>query len=139
MRTKTNAFIIVFFAIQLLLPLPGFIDDGYERRGRFSWNMYANVNRVRASYAFVTPEGEQIPIDYKTHFNNRFRATMVFHRLALPKFHAYLCEELEEQYPDGKLYGHVKRKYNDKDEQDLTPAYGVDLCTADNYGVLSRP
>lgn len=135
MRIRTNAFIIAFFALQLLLPIRGFVYDGYETRGRFSWNMYANVNRVRANYAWVTPEGEQIPFNYKEYFNNRFRATLVHHRVTLPKFHAFLCEELEKKHPGGRLYGHVKRKFNDGPEVDLTPPYGADLCTLPNYGV----
>lgn len=134
MRIVTNTFIIVFLAVQVSIPIRGFVLDKSETRARFSWNMYAKVHQVKASYLYRTADGEQVKFNYKDYFNNPDRATMVHQRDTLPVFHAYLCETLKAEDDRIELYGKVIYRINGGESIELV-AYGDDLCAAPNYGV----
>lgn len=137
MRTLTNILIIAFLAVQLLLPLRGFIHNPFETRARFSWNMYAKKHEVKVFYYYLTPRGDRVPINYKTHFNNPARATLVHHRDTLPEFHAYLCDVIKQLDQRNQLFGEVISRVNEGEEVELV-THRLDLCSAPNYGVNLR-
>jgi hypothetical protein len=136
-RQTTNAFLGAFLAIQLLLPIRGFVRSNLDDPNMFTWNMYATTHFVRVRYEAVTPGASPVLVDYKSHFNNRSRAPLAIHRDTLPRFHAYLCRELKRKDPRVRLYGDVKAQLNGGPWVTLVRP-GVELCGAPDHGVVPR-
>jgi hypothetical protein len=130
-----NLFILLFFGTQLYLALPGLLHDRYETQGQFSWNMYSVLYFCTVDYEQTTSSGQRVPINYLALFNRPALSYEVFHRDSLPRFHAYLCNVVD--HPDGvAIHGSAICTLHGEPAQLIQQ--DVDLCTAPNYGVLSR-
>ncbi len=133
----THQAIALFVLVQLCLPLRGFVLDLHQTRGDFSWNMYSHRYQCRARYAERDSTGKVERIDYREHFQRRSRAPMVFHRDALPAFHASLCSVVAPAERGRELIASVRCSINNGPRQPLV-AEGVDICSAPRYAVLER-
>jgi hypothetical protein len=129
-----NALILLFLAVQLLLPLRGFLRDQFESRGTFSWNMYSTHYVCWVKYTLVGDDGRGSPLDYKAYFNRPSRSSMVLNRAALPEFHAWLCSRLAGEGKLGRLFGAASCSLNDSPRVELIRR-DVDVCTAEGYAV----
>lgn len=131
-RTRLQPFIVGFLALQLLLPLPGLLRDKRDSRGNFSWNMYADTYTCSVLYV-VREEGGMIrSLDHRAYFRDG-DPTSIFHRDALPAFHAWICESIETRGA-GHVEALVTCSANGGPWIDLVePAAAI--CTADNHGV----
>ena len=132
-----NAFVILFFAIQLLLPLSGLLQSPVETRGIFSWNMYSQRYRCRARYEVLTGNGERTRLDVSSYFNRPERALLIRHRDVLPRFHAWLCLDARIGLQGTALHGSVACSVNRGPLFQLV-VEEEDLCRAPNFGVLDR-
>ena len=126
-----------FFAAQLLMPLRGCYYTKHDSRANFTWNMYSQRFQCRMSYLATYEDGPVVEVDPGYFFHRRSRASLVFHRDTLPDFHAYLCEELQESGELARLEGICLCSHNRGEYAPLIRD-DVDLCTAENYGVLER-
>jgi hypothetical protein len=115
--------IVGWLALQISLPVRGLFVRPSDGGGRFSWNMYASNYACRTGYAFHPTQGSPYVVDPESFFSDRRRARRVFHRDALPPFHAWICERLGP----GRLEGHVACA-TDGEPFELLVAPGVDLC-----------
>ena len=135
-RVCVNLLLIVFLAIQLVLPLRGFVHDKIETRGNFTWNMYSKRYWCSVRYLLWTPGYIPEPIDHTLHFTRRNVVMNVFHRRELPTFHEFLCAYYEARGRAHELYGSVTCSVNDGPQVDLVPLNTL-ICSAENYGVVS--
>ncbi len=136
MRRWTNLLIVLFLAAQVVIPIYGLRHNPNEVLGWFTWNMYAAKEEVQAQYFIQPPQGPIRRIDYKSHFNARDRATGVFHPDVLPRFHAYLCEQIRKENPQNRLVGNVRMRFSDGEPIEIVrPDPDGDLCEKENYGV----
>ncbi len=134
MSPLKNILIIAYLAIQVALPLRGFLFDKYETRGDFTWNMYSKQYRCGIRYATLTERGPEL-FDHREFFRRERVVMRVFHRRVLPEFHKYLCEEaLGDPQSPAYIQGSAKCQLNDKPHQELIRPQ-VNICEADNYGI----
>lgn len=134
MPVLRNTFIVVFLALQLALPVRPLLQDRYDSRGHFSWNMYSQNYHCSARYTLTTPSGTTTRIKHEKHFKRSTRANMIWYRDVLPSFHRYLCEYYARKDELQSLSGDVRCSWNGAPSLPLVdPA--VDLCRAENYGV----
>ena len=133
-RGLIHAFVGLFLTLQLLLPLPALLQSQTETRGILSWNMYAERYRCTARYYAVSNTGERTPIPVRRYFNNSDRVGLIRHRDVLPRFHAWLCEDLDVANSAVTLQGTVACSANHGPEIQLVRP-GIDLCRAPSYGV----
>jgi len=135
-RFVVNAFILLYLSAQLVVPLRGFVDDKLDSRGNFSWNMYSKRYECRELYLATYADGVR-EVDIEPFFKRAGRSRQVFHRDILPRFHAFLCDELKRDGELRRLEGVCLCSLN---ETDFIPLIrdDVDLCAAPNYGVLER-
>ena len=130
-----NLFILIYLSIQLLLPLRGVFQDKLQSRSDFSWNMYSQLYNCQAVYVLTTPDGKSRPMPYHKAFYRWDRVKMIFHRDRLPRFHAWLCDNAQQNGVLGSIRATVRCAVStDERRVDLVKS-GVDLCTASNYGV----
>lgn len=134
-RRARDLFVIAFLAIQLALPLRVLWRERADSRGHFSWNMYSRAYRCDVGYQVLTPEGRVEAIDHRDYVARRRRASMLFYRDVLPRFHAELCDQLRADGQLGTLRGSVSCITDNQGSPDELIRTNEDLCTADNYGV----
>jgi hypothetical protein len=134
MGSWKDLFILVFAVIQLVVPLRGFTSDKHESRGNFSWNMYSKSFSCRIRYVRYDVDGRAAPYDHKRHFATDKGPMKVYHRDELPRFHAWLCEELSRDPKFARLEGAVNCRLNRGERTDLVPK-GTDICASENFGV----
>ena len=136
-RRTRNGIVIAWLAIQLALPLRGFLRDKFDTAGRFTWNMYAHDYRCGVSYLAVEPGRPIEQIDHRAYFRRPDRAIDAFHRDTLPRFHAHVCAERKEAGRGGILRGRVECTLNGSPRRPLIVVNG-DVCSAPNYGVAAE-
>ena len=136
-KTVKNAAIIAYLAIQLILPLRGFIWNKHETRGNFSWNMYSQTFQCRVRYRLHKTDGGVGRISHRELFNRPKRAAMVYHRDVLPAFHEFMCEEFRNRGDMEKITAKMSCSLNKGPRVDLVHR-SVDICTAENFGVTGR-
>ncbi len=130
-----NLYVLAYLSLQLLLPLRGCFYDKLETRADFSWNMYSQLYNCQARYILTTPDGISRPMPYHKAFYRWDRVKMIFHRDRLPHFHAWLCDNAQQNGVLGNIRAAVRCSVStDERLVDLVES-GVDLCTASNYGV----
>ena len=136
-RRATDLFIAAFLACQILLPLRGLVLDKLDSRGNFSWNMYSRRYSCEVEYTRVDRAGRRAAVSHRAYFRRSSRAHSVNNRERLPAFHRYLCDELGVDGEFTHLLGSVECRINEGPPEVLVAA-GVDVCSAENYGVLRR-
>lgn len=136
MRRLRDVAIVLFLAVQVALALRGLLLDKLETRGNFSWNMYSGTYRCTVGYATVGADGRLEPFDHRAEFVRPERASMVFHRDTLPRFHRHVCERIGADRFGVELRGSVVCGRGD--ERVALVATPRDLCTADDHGVAPR-
>ena len=114
-----NAFLLLFLALQLILPLNGCFNAAQETRGNFSWNMYSRVYSCRYKYEWVSRYGQRTPVNISRYFNRPKLATKIMHRDTLPAFHAWLNARLRVDDPQGSLQARVRSSENEGPYQSL--------------------
>ena len=134
MTPRKNALLVAFLAFQLLLPLRGFLQDRFESRGDFSWNMYSRTYTCHVDYRVLTPSGERLRVHHKRFFQRSDKAMNNFNRERLPRFHAWLCDEFERQGSPGELRGSM-RCWVEEDEPVVLVPDDTPICSATNHGV----
>jgi hypothetical protein len=127
-RTALNAFLAAFLAVQLLVPLWGFLRPSADTTGSFSWNMYSQRYQVDARYVLLTPEGKGELLDPHDFMNRPDRWTSVMHRETLPAFHRWLCEELARRGRRGQVKAKVRVSANGEPWQDLVVPPNSTVC-----------
>ena len=135
--TARNVFVVLWLAVQLLLPIRGFLWDKYETRGNFTWNMYSKVYNCQVRYLFIGEDGAVEFLDHKRYFNRPKRARMVYHRDSLPKFNSWLCEQLRREGRPGRVIGAASCTLNDEPRTELMDQ-SVDMCTDPDFAVIDE-
>ena len=133
-RALINVFIVIYLAIQLTLPLRGFLREKLETRGNFSWNMYSQLYSCDARYVLMTPTGRGQWIDHEELTRIPDRIQTVFRDDWLPIFNEWLCDELYEQGRVGNLRARVRCKHDFGPEVELLAPYR-EVCTISESGV----
>jgi hypothetical protein len=137
-RTRLkNIFIVVFFGLQLYAALPGFLHNRYEDSGRFSWNMYSMLYQCNVHYDLIRADGARIPIDYRKLLNNPTRSYEFMNRSDLPTFNRFVCNVMRQRLEMKEISASATCQLNDRPPVQFVKQ-DADLCTAANYGVLSR-
>ena len=132
---SSNLLIVAYLLLQLLLPIRGLVNDKFATFGEFTWNMYSQTYNCRVAYDLTEPTGREVSIDIKEYFNKSDNAGRVLHRDGLPHFHAWLCQRLRQAGRLGSLSASCECRLGNDQKKQLVAA-DVDICTADNYGVL---
>jgi hypothetical protein len=132
----TDAFLVAFLAVQVLLPVRGFVQDKRQTRGNFTWNMYSKDYDCTVEYDLVRPDGTSESIRLGRFFNRRSHVNRVYHRRMLPEFHRWLCDHFREEQALGEIHGRLDCSLNGGPETPLVQP-GVDICTAPDHGVTS--
>ena len=130
-RLLTQFFIMAYLAVQLLVPLRGLVQDKFETRGNFSWNMYSRRYSCGTAYT-LHADGVVRSIDLALYL--RGQTPKAFHRDTLPRFHAWLCDELDAQRGTRLIGAVAFCRIDDGPRVDLVRP-GIDICVADDYGV----
>jgi len=124
-------------AAQLLLPLRCLVADRLQRPPRFCWNMYSYQSNCEGGYVAIRPDGSSASLNPFQLFPREVGAFVTFHRDFLPSFHGWLCRGLELRQPEMRLQGEI-RCSSAAGDQELLVRRGVDLCEAENFGVIDR-
>ena len=132
-RAATNAFIVAYLCVQLLVPLRGLLMDKSDTRGDFSWNMYAGRYTCLTSYMIRTPGGMPQIVDHRPYFKREKSSGKIFHRDVLPVFHAWLCDELHDALDPARLEAWVSCRTDEEPTQALVLP-GTDICAAAEHG-----
>jgi hypothetical protein len=132
-----NIFIVAFFGLQVYLALPGLLHNRYEEAGRFSWNMYSILYRCDVRYDLIRTDGVTRPIDYRHLLNNPTRSSEFLNRIDLPKFNEFVCNTMRRAPETKEIRASVVCQLHDRPPVQFIKQ-NVDLCTAPDYGVLSR-
>jgi len=122
--------------VQLLLPARGFVGSKFDSRGNFSWNMYADVYGCHVTYLLIDESGRATPLPLRQYFNRPDQLHMILHADVLPRFHEWLCAELEREGTVGHVRAEVRCRLNDTQERVLVDE--LDVCEAPGYGVPAR-
>ena len=128
-----NAFILVYLALQLTLPIRGCRHDATETRGNFSWNMYSRVYTCNYDYEWVTRYGQVKPVNIKSYFNRSRGVTKTMHADTLPFFHAWLCQTMREKHPQDAVRAFVSVREDDGPTRILI-ARGTWICDERKVG-----
>ena len=129
-----NAFILAFLAIQLLLPLRGFVLDKHASRGDFSWNMYSHSYTCRESYVRVGASGDRATLATREILNRPKKRRALDHRDRLPRLHAWLCDNRRRSASEA-IVGQLTCSIDGGPGVPLVDE-AADVCAAANYGVL---
>jgi hypothetical protein len=136
-RTVYSILIALYLAVQLALPVRGFLYDKLTTRGNFTWNMYSKLYECQAAYIATLPGGETVEIDYRRFFKRPDRAQVVFHADVLPRFHEHMCRVLREDDEVERIDGICLCSIHDGTFFDLVER-DVDICSAPDHGVIPR-
>lgn len=134
-RWYLGAAVAIWIAVQVLLPLRCFVADPLAKPPRFCWNMYSYRSSCNGGYLATHGDGRRTVINPFTLFPRPSGAFVTFHREHLPSFHSWLCSELRATDAEVRLEGEI-RCSSAGGEPLFLARRGVDLCTADNFGVL---
>jgi len=132
-----SALIVTYLAVQLIVPLRGFVQDKLASRGNFSWNMYSQRYDCEVEYMASLKTGEVLEVDYHRFFKHPDRAPTVLHGDVLPKFHQYMCNLVGREAELVRLDGICLCSVNDGSYFHLIER-DVDICTAPNHAVIQR-
>jgi len=132
---SSNLLIVAYLLTQLILPIRGLVKDRFATWGAFTWNMFSQSYICTVAYTLTEPTGREVSIDIKEYFNRPEKTGRVLHRDALPHFHAWLCQRLHQAGRLGNLSASCECRLGNDQKKQLVAA-DVDICTADNYGVL---
>jgi hypothetical protein len=134
MSLARNLFIVVYLAVQVVLPLRALVLERHDTRGHFSWNMYSQNYDCTSIYLLTDPSGETKKVKLSNHFKRGRRTNMIYYRDILPDFNRYLCDYYGRRGRLQTLRADVRCSWNGAAPVPLTdPA--VDVCRAPNYGV----
>lgn len=136
-RAWRNVFVVVFLALQLALPLRGFVYSKLESRGDFSWNMYSQQYSCRVRYLLQPPAGDEVEIDVADYTRHPDRLVGALRHDWLPPFHRWLCSSLEGRGQHGELRARVTCRHDFGRWTEMIEPYGV-LCTITDEGVSMR-
>ena len=135
---RAQLFIVTYLLVQLALPLRALLRSNLYSSGgyheEFSWNMYARESSYTFIYQRENHKGRSRPVASFGAFERTQRYRVV-HRDRLPVYHAWLCERLRERGRWGPVTAEVRLAPRFGPEQQLVQS-GVDICTADNFGVV---
>lgn len=131
-----NLGIGVFLAYNLYFPLQGLGTEKTETWGEFTWNMYSQTYRCAAKYYLLQDDGTAVNVDVRPYMRRGEKMGRVFHREVLPKFHAYLCEQLEAEGRSGTLMGDCYCNVAGGTTERLVDTT-ANLCNAEDHGVLT--
>jgi hypothetical protein len=134
-RWYLEAAVVIWIAVQVLLPLRCFMVDPLAKPPRFCWNMYSYRSSCTGGYLAIRGDGRRSAINPFTLFPRQSGAFVTFHREHLPAFHSWLCSGLRSTDAAVRLEGEI-RCSSAGGEPTFLARRGVDLCTADNFGVL---
>ena len=134
-RWRRNAFVIAYLAVQLTLPLRGFLREKLETRGNFSWNMYSQRYTCEARYVLMTPTGRGLWIDHREYSRVPDQISTVFRADWLPIFNDWLCEELHQQDQLGERRARVRCRHDFGPRVELVEPYR-EVCSISEQGVL---
>jgi hypothetical protein len=128
--------ILAYLVVQIVLPLRGLARDPLDHPGDFSWSMIPPRYECSAAYAATRSSGAVAEVDLGRFFNPATQASRVLYRDRLPRFHLFLCDELERSEPLQRLDGICLCS---RSGVDVVPLLGedVDLCSAPEQGVLA--
>ena len=132
-KRATDAFILAFLALQLALPVRGLVRGKLDSRGDFTWNMYSQRYTCDGRYYWLKPDGQALRLEPRYMVADG-RFSSVCHRDRLPRFHAWLCDEVERREPGSELRGTVRAAHNLGGERHLVTA-STPICSAADYGV----
>ena len=136
MNARQNLFIGVYLVVQLLLPMRGILQDKYDTRGSFSWNMYSQNYKCKIDFQLVDLRGRESTIPYHETLNRPNSAIKLAHRDNLRRYNAWLCDEMRAYDDDfAGVYAKADCSLNGGPRVDLTRR-GIDVCSAPGYGVL---
>jgi len=130
-----SVLIVVYLAVQLVVPLRGFVQDKLASRGNFSWNMYSKRYDCEVEYMASLETGEVLEVDYQRFFRRPDHASMVLHGDVLPEFHRYMCDVLAREAHLVRLDGICLCSLNDGSSFHLIER-DVDICTAPDHAVI---
>lgn len=133
-RTWLNLFILTYLALQLTLPLRGYLREKLETRGNFSWNMYSQQYSCDARYVLLTPDGRGLMVEPEDYARRPDRIGTVFRRDWLPVFNDWLCGQLREEAKYGNLEARVRCRHDFRPRVDLLEPYTL-ICTISEEGV----
>ena len=131
---RKSALIAIYLAVQLLLPLRGFVYDKHATQGNFSWNMYSKGYECSVDYTLVKPRERLRRILHRRLLDYPGDVIKLYNRDVLPRLHAWLCEDARRQSRSARIMASGSCRLNGGPWQDLFEPH-VDLCTAPNYGV----
>ena len=134
-RRLRDLALIAFLAVQLALPLRGLFTPRVESRSHFSWNMYSRAYRCEVGYQRMTTDGRIEMIDHRSLFTRPTRASMVFHRDVLGRFHASICERMRAQGGLRMLRGTVACTTDNEGMPVELILTNGDICSAERFGV----
>jgi len=97
--------------------------------------MYSKRYRCDVEYFVVQPGKEIRWIPHRALLNRAKQTGHIYNRDTLPRFHAWMCNELRQRLVNASLRGQVSCSLNNSPYVDLLDT-DVDLCTAPNHGVL---
>lgn len=126
-RRRRNLFILIFLAVQLTLPIRGFVRPKLETRGNFSWNMYSQQYSCQARYVLLTPDGRGLWVDHREYSRVPERISAVFRSDWLPDFNDWLCAELRREAKYGRLKARIRCQHNFGPQVELAEPY-EEIC-----------
>ena len=135
---RAQLFIIAYLAVQVALPVRAMIlgargIEGESRRD-FAWDVYARLMRPVFAYAAVAEDGSTRPLPLADAFRVPSQYFRVLRRDRLPLFHAWLCESLQRDGRDVRVFARVAVASQSSGPVPLART-DVDVCRAENYGV----
>ena len=131
---RRNIFVVCYLAIQLTLPIDGFVRGKMDTRGDFSWNMYSQHYGCDVRYVLLTPDGKGLLVDNKKYSRRPDRINTVFRRDWLPIFNDWLCAELQREGKSGELKARITCRHNHGPMLDLVEPYSR-VCSISARGV----
>lgn len=136
-RVAAHLAIALYVILQLAVPIPALVRGFHETQGYFSWNMFAHHYACDGWYSVRRPDGSLLHLDVREHVRHPEHILHnLFHRDTLPAYHRWLCETFVP--PGGRLEGHLACALRPGAPVEMV-ARGVDLCAAEDFGVLGPP
>lgn len=132
-------FVPLFLLIQIALPARVLLfEENWHSSGgympEFSWNMYARTQRFVFRYRLHTPDGKRERISHQEGLG-RTQLVRVVHPSRLLAYHEWLCMTLRLAGRVGPVTADVRTVGSDDIERVLVRP-GVDICRAENFGVV---
>jgi len=97
--------------------------------------MYSQSYRCRVHYFLLKPDAQPEPVPYRVAFRDVKDSSKICHTDTLPRFHEWLCEELEVRDQGYSLRADINCSLSNGPYIPLVNP-NVDVCTAPHFGIL---